>query len=80
MKIKSRRGTAGCGRRLGKDQQTRRCTSTGTRVTGAWKQISKQRQRVDVSYETALRHGTWMDEESFKKTCIKEKEKLYLSD
>jgi len=25
---------------------------------------------------TALRHGTWMDEESFKKTCIKEKEKL----
>jgi hypothetical protein len=24
---------------------------------------------------TALRHGTWMDEESFKKTCIKEKQK-----
>ena len=24
---------------------------------------------------TALRHGTWMDEESFKKTCIKEKHK-----
>ena len=39
------------------------------RVTGAWKQISEQR-RVDVSYDasmvTALRHGTWMDEESFK--------------
>jgi len=49
------------------------------RVTGAWKQISKQRRRVDVSYDpsmvVALQHGTWMDEESFQKTCIKEKEK-----
>jgi len=49
------------------------------RVTGAWKQISKQRRRVDVSYDpsmiTALQHGTWMDEECFKKTCIKEKKK-----
>jgi len=46
------------------------------RVTEAWKQISKQRQRVDVSYDpsmvTALQHGTWMDEEGFNKTCIKE--------
>ena len=24
---------------------------------------------------TALQHGTWMDEEGFKKTCIKEKKK-----
>ena len=42
------------------------------RVTGAWKQISKQRRRVDVSYDpsmvTALQHGTWMNEEGFKKT------------
>ena len=49
------------------------------RLTGAWKQISKQRQRVDVSYGlsmvTALQHGTWMDEEGFKKTCIREKTK-----
>ena len=49
------------------------------RVTGAWKQISKQRRRVDASYDpsmiTALQHGTWMDEEGFKKTCIKEKKK-----
>jgi len=49
------------------------------RVTGAWKQISKQRSRVDVSYDpsmvTTLQHGTWMDEEGFKKTCIKEKKK-----
>jgi len=48
-------------------------------VTGAWKQISKQRQRVDVSYDpsmvTALQHGTCMDEEGFKKTCIREKKK-----
>ena len=48
-------------------------------VTGAWKQISKPKRRVDVSHDpsmvTALRHGTWMDEESFRKTCIKEKEK-----
>ena len=48
------------------------------RVTGAWKQISKQRRRFDVSYDpsmvTALHHGTWMDEEGFKRTCIKEKE------
>ena len=41
------------------------------RLTGAWKQISKQRRRVDVSYD--LQHGTWMDEEGFKKTCIREK-------
>jgi len=49
------------------------------RVTGAWKQISKRRRRVDVCYDpsmvTALQHGTWMDEDGFKKTCIKEKEK-----
>jgi len=49
------------------------------RVTGAWKQISKQRRRVDVSYEpsmvTALQHGAWMDEEGFKMTCIMEKKK-----
>jgi len=36
------------------------------RVTGAWKQISKQRRRVDVSYDpsmvTAPQHGTWMHE------------------
>jgi len=49
------------------------------RVTGAWKQISKQKQRVDVSCDpsmvTALQHVTLMDEEGFKKTCIKEKKK-----
>ena len=49
------------------------------RETGAWKQISKQRRRVDVSCDPsmvpALQHGTWMDEEGFKKTCIREKEK-----
>ena len=41
------------------------------RGTGAWKQISKQRRRVNVSYDpimvTALQHGTWTDEEGFKK-------------
>jgi len=35
--------------------------------------------RVDVSYDpsmvTARQHGTWMDEDGFKKTCIQEKEK-----
>ena len=44
------------------------------RVTGPWKQISKQRRRVDVGYDpsmvTALQHGTWMDEEDLRKTCI----------
>ena len=49
------------------------------RVTGAWKQISKQRRRVDVSYDlsmvTALQHGTWMDERGFKKTCIRQEKK-----
>jgi len=29
IKIESRRGTAGCGRRLDEDQQNRRCASTG---------------------------------------------------
>jgi hypothetical protein len=46
---------------------------------GAWKQISKQRRRLDVSYDpsmvTALQHGTWMDGEGFNKTCIQEKTK-----
>ena len=45
------------------------------RVTRAWQQISKQRQRGDISYDpsmvTALQHGTKMDEEGFKKTCIR---------
>jgi len=49
------------------------------RVTGAWKQIRNRRRRVDVSYDpsivTALQHGTWMDEEGFKRTCIKENKK-----
>jgi len=60
------------------------------RVTGAWKQISKQKRRVDISYDpsmvTALQHGTWMDEERLysmvhgwmrrvSKRLIKEKEK-----
>jgi len=49
------------------------------RVTGAWKQIFKQRRRVDVSYDpnmvTALQHGTWMDEDGFKKTRLKKNEK-----
>jgi len=48
-------------------------------VTGAWKQISKQRRRVDVSYDpskvTALQHGAWMNGVGFKKTYIKEKNK-----
>jgi len=48
------------------------------RVTGALEKISAQRRRVDVSYNpsmlTALRQDTCtgMDEERFKKTCIKE--------
>ena len=29
----------------------------------------------DPSMVTALQHGTWMDEEGFKKTCIREKKK-----
>jgi len=49
------------------------------RVKGAWKQHSKQRRRVDISYDPsmvmALRHGTRMDEERFRKTCIKEQGK-----
>ena len=44
-------------------------------VTGAWKRISKQRRRVNISYDpsmvTALQHGTRMDEEDLKKTCFK---------
>jgi len=78
MKIEGRRGTAGCGRyrRGSEDEEVRKHRD---RVKGAWKQISIQRQRVNVSYDqsmvTALRHGTYMNQESFKKTCIKEKEK-----
>jgi len=39
----------------------------------------KQRRRVDITYDPsmamALRPGTWIDEERFKKTCIKENPK-----
>ena len=49
------------------------------RVRGAWKKISKQTRQVNISCDlsmvTAVRSGTWMDEESFKKTCIKEEKK-----
>ena len=49
------------------------------RVTGAWKRISKKRQRVDISYDpsmiSALRHRIWMGEESSKTTCIRVKGK-----
>jgi len=49
------------------------------RVTGAWGKFCKNKRRVDVSYDlsmvTAPQHSTWMDEESFKKICIKEKGK-----
>jgi len=49
------------------------------RVTGAWKQISEQRRRVDISYDpsmvTALQHGTWMNEGAFKQTCMEQKQK-----
>jgi len=80
MKIESRRGTAGCGRRLDEDPQKRRCASTGIVGQELGKQISKQRRQVDVSYDpsmvTALQHGTWMEEEGFKKTCIGEKKKM----
>ena len=44
------------------------------RMTGAKKQISKQKRRVDVLYDpsmvAALRHGTWMDEKRLKRTWI----------
>ena len=78
MKIESRRGTAECGRRLDEEEVRKH----RDRVTGTWKQISKQRRRVDVSYGPsmvmALQHSTWMYEERFKKTCSKEKEYLYI--
>ena len=49
------------------------------RVTGAWKRNSRQRRRVNVSYDpnmvTALQQDTWMSKERFKKTSIKEKKK-----
>jgi len=77
MKIESRHGTVRKAIRRGPAEEEVR--KHQDRVTGAWNQISKQRRRVDVSYDlsmvTALQHGTWMDEEGFKRTCIKEKEK-----
>jgi len=45
-------------------------------VTGAWKQISKQRRRVDEGYHQYGNGSTaqYMEvEQGFKKTCIKEK-------
>ena len=49
------------------------------RVTGAWKQISKQRRQIDVSYDpsmvTALQHGKWMDDEVSKRLVSRRNEK-----
>ena len=82
VSYKDRKSTRNCGvwkaiRRGSAEEEVRKHRD---RVTGAWKQISKQRRRVDVSYDpsmvTALQHGTWMDEEGFKKTCIKEKKRM----
>ena len=79
MKIESRRGTAGMRKAIRRGSAEEEVRKHRDRVIGAWKQISKQRRRVDVSYDpsvvTALQHGTWMDEEGFKKTCIREKRK-----
>jgi len=43
MKIGSRRGTAGCGRRLDEESAEEEVHKHQDRVTGAWKRISKQR-------------------------------------
>jgi len=53
MKIESRRGTAGCGRirRVSAEEEVRKYRD---RVTGAWKQISKQRRQIDVSYDPSM--------------------------
>jgi len=63
-------------RRASPEQEPRKHRDRGT---GDGKQMSKQRRRVNVSYDarmvTALQHGTWMDEEGFKETCIREKKK-----
>jgi len=79
MKIECRRGTAGCGRRLDEDQQKRSAQTLGSCDRSLETNQQIQRRRVDVSYdpsmETALQHGTCIDEESFKKVCIKEKGK-----
>jgi len=49
------------------------------RVTGAWKQISTQRRRVDVSYDlrmvTALQHNTWMNEERLNRFVSRKRKK-----
>jgi len=54
-------------RRISAEEEVRKHRD---RVTGVWKQISKQRRRLDVSYDpsmvTVLRHGTWMDGKIFK--------------
>jgi len=53
------------------------------RGTAAWKRISKQSRRVDVSYDpsmiTALQHGTWMDEEVSNRLVSKRREKREVS-
>jgi len=43
MTIESRRGTAGCGRRLDKDQQKRRCASTGI----VWQELGNKSANKD---------------------------------
>ena len=49
-------------------------------VTGAWKQISKQRRRNDESSDSsivlvmALQPGTWMDDDIVKKIYVRGEE------
>jgi len=55
MKIESGRGTARCRRWLDAEEEVRKHRD---RVTGAWKQISKQRWWVDVSYDPSTKWST----------------------
>jgi len=65
--------------RLGRRSAEEEVRKHQDRLTGAWKQISKQRRRVFASYApsmvTALQHGTWMDGEGLKKKLYQGQEK-----
>jgi len=51
MKIESWHGTAGCRRGSAAEEKVRKHRD---HVTGAWKQISRQIRRVDVSYDPSM--------------------------
>ena len=76
MMTEIRHGRAVCAKRVRRGETKEDVRKYRDRITGALRQISRQRRKANVSYERGtmmieiLQKGTWMDEESLGKTCV----------